>query len=159
MHVRNSQRAMRDGHGVASRRSEDARTNGIHPWSQPCICRAMLPPLLEVDVERAEEILAACQRAREVVDAENPAEAFWHRVRFSIWHGLFSHLVVWSSRLRMCLALSSPASSWSKCPTPAIVSCEHILTTTETTHILHKTAETTKDLVSLGGICLGAEQA
>ena len=43
---------------------------------------------LAVDVERAEELLEAFQRAREVVDAENPAEAFRHGVRFSIWHAL-----------------------------------------------------------------------
>src|SRR6266702_2868619 len=43
---------------------------------------------LEVDVERAEDLLAAFQRAREVVDAENPAEAFRNGVRFSIWHAL-----------------------------------------------------------------------
>jgi hypothetical protein len=40
---------------------------------------------LEVDAERAEELLAAVQRAREIVDAENPAEAFRHGVRFAIW--------------------------------------------------------------------------
>src|SRR5919108_5885515 len=39
-----------------------------------------------------------------------------------VWHGLFSHLVVRSSQARMCLAISSPASSWRKCPAPAIVS-------------------------------------
>jgi len=43
---------------------------------------------LEVDVERAEGLLVAFQRAREVVDAENPAEAFRNGVRFSIWHAL-----------------------------------------------------------------------
>jgi len=43
---------------------------------------------LEVDVEQAEELLEAFQRAREVVDAENPAEAFRNGVRFSIWHAL-----------------------------------------------------------------------
>ena len=39
-------------------------------------------------MERAEELFAAFQRAREVVDAENPAEAFRNGVRFSIWHAL-----------------------------------------------------------------------
>jgi hypothetical protein len=43
---------------------------------------------LAVDVEQAEELLEALQRAREVVDAENPAEAFRNGVRFSIWHAL-----------------------------------------------------------------------
>ena len=43
---------------------------------------------LEVDVERAEELLEALQRAREVVDAENPAEAFRNGVRFAIWHAV-----------------------------------------------------------------------
>ena len=43
---------------------------------------------LEVDVERAEELREAFQRARAVVDAENPAEAFRHGVRFSIWHAV-----------------------------------------------------------------------
>ena len=43
---------------------------------------------LEVDVERAEELLEAFKRAREVVDAENPAEAFRNGVRFSIWHAV-----------------------------------------------------------------------
>ena len=43
---------------------------------------------LEVDIERAEEFLEAVQRAREVVDAENPAEAFRNGVRFSIWQAL-----------------------------------------------------------------------
>jgi hypothetical protein len=43
---------------------------------------------LEVDVERAEELLEAFKRAREVVDAENPAEAFRNGMRFSIWHAL-----------------------------------------------------------------------
>ncbi len=43
---------------------------------------------LEVDVERAGELLEALQRAREVVDAENPAEAFRNGVRFSIWHAV-----------------------------------------------------------------------
>ena len=43
---------------------------------------------LEVDVEQAEELLEALQRAREVVDAENPAEAFRNGVRFSIWHAV-----------------------------------------------------------------------
>ena len=43
---------------------------------------------LEVDVERAEELREAFQRAREVVDAENPAEAFRNGVRFSIWQAL-----------------------------------------------------------------------
>jgi hypothetical protein len=43
---------------------------------------------LEVDVVRAEELLAALQRAREVVDAENPAEAFRNGVRFSIRHAV-----------------------------------------------------------------------
>lgn len=40
---------------------------------------------LDVDVEQAEELLKAFQRAREVVDAENPAEAFRNGVRFAIW--------------------------------------------------------------------------
>ena len=44
--------------------------------------------VLEVDVERAEDLLEAVQRAREVVDAENPAEAFRNGVRFSIWHAV-----------------------------------------------------------------------
>jgi hypothetical protein len=43
---------------------------------------------LEVDIERAEELLEALQRAREVVDAENPAEAFRNGVRFSIWQAV-----------------------------------------------------------------------
>src|SRR5262249_25836499 len=43
---------------------------------------------LEVDVEQEEELLEAWQRAREIVDAENPAEAFRNGVRFSIWHAL-----------------------------------------------------------------------
>jgi hypothetical protein len=43
---------------------------------------------LAVDVEQAEELLEALQRAREVVDAENPAEAFRNGVRFSIWQAL-----------------------------------------------------------------------
>src|SRR5438552_16758094 len=38
------------------------------------------------------------------------------------WHDLLSYLVVWSSQARMCPAISSPASSWRKCPAPAIVS-------------------------------------
>src|SRR2546427_13191358 len=49
---------------------------------------ATIAAALEVDVERAEELLEAFQRAREVVDAENPAEAFRNGVRFSIWHAL-----------------------------------------------------------------------
>jgi hypothetical protein len=40
---------------------------------------------LEVDVERAAHLLTSFQRAREVVGAENPAEAFRIGVRFSIW--------------------------------------------------------------------------
>jgi hypothetical protein len=40
---------------------------------------------LEVDVEQAEGLLDAFQRAREIVDAENAAEAFRNGVRFSIW--------------------------------------------------------------------------
>jgi hypothetical protein len=39
---------------------------------------------LEVDVERAEELIKAYQRAHKIVDAENPAEAFRNGVRFSI---------------------------------------------------------------------------
>ncbi len=49
---------------------------------------AKIAAALEVDVERAEELLEAFQRAREIVDAENPAEAFRNGVRFSIWHAL-----------------------------------------------------------------------
>ena len=49
---------------------------------------AKIAAALEVDVERAEDLLAALQRAREIVDAENPAEAFRNGVRFSIWHAL-----------------------------------------------------------------------
>src|SRR2546427_12300371 len=49
---------------------------------------ATIAAALEVDVERAEELLEAFQRAREVVDAENPAEAFRNGVRFSIWQAL-----------------------------------------------------------------------
>src|SRR2546427_4277746 len=49
---------------------------------------ATIAAALEVDVERAEELLEAFQRAREVVDAENPAEAFRNGVRFSIWHAV-----------------------------------------------------------------------
>jgi hypothetical protein len=43
---------------------------------------------LDVDVERAEEFLESFARARDVVDAENPAEAFRHGVRFSIMDAL-----------------------------------------------------------------------
>ena len=43
---------------------------------------------LEVDVEQAERLLESFQRARDVVDAENAAEAFRHGVRFSIWDAL-----------------------------------------------------------------------
>ncbi len=39
---------------------------------------------LEVDVEQAAQLLASFQRAREAVDAKNPAEAFRNGVRFSI---------------------------------------------------------------------------
>jgi hypothetical protein len=49
---------------------------------------AKIAAALEVDVERAEELLEAFQRAREIVDAENPAEAFRNGVRFSIWHAV-----------------------------------------------------------------------
>ena len=49
---------------------------------------AKIAAALEVDVERAEDLLAALQRAREIVDAENPAEAFRNGVRFSIWQAL-----------------------------------------------------------------------
>ncbi len=43
---------------------------------------------LDVDVERAEQFLEAFGRARDVVDAENPAEAFRHGVRFAIMDAL-----------------------------------------------------------------------
>ena len=43
---------------------------------------------LDVDVERAEQLLVAFERARDVVDAENPAEAFRHGVRFTIMDAL-----------------------------------------------------------------------
>jgi len=43
---------------------------------------------LDVDVERAEQLLVAFERARDVVDAENPAEAFRHGVRFAIMDAL-----------------------------------------------------------------------
>ena len=39
---------------------------------------------LDVDMERAEQLLESFVRARDVVDAENPAEAFRHGVRSSI---------------------------------------------------------------------------
>src|SRR6266705_1184173 len=39
-----------------------------------------------------------------------------------VWHGLLSYRVVWSRQVRICPALSSPASSWRKCPAPAMVS-------------------------------------
>ena len=43
---------------------------------------------LDVDVEQAEQLLEAFERARDIVDAENPAEAFRHGVRFSIMDAL-----------------------------------------------------------------------
>lgn len=43
---------------------------------------------LDVDIEQAEQLLEAFQRTREVVDAETPAEAFRHGVRFSIWDAI-----------------------------------------------------------------------
>src|SRR5262245_22197783 len=39
-----------------------------------------------------------------------------------VWHDFLSYLVAWSSQQRMRPAISSPASSWRKCPAPAIVS-------------------------------------
>lgn len=43
---------------------------------------------LKVDVERAEELCDAFERARDIVDAENPAEAFRHGVRYAILDAL-----------------------------------------------------------------------
>jgi len=43
---------------------------------------------LDVDVEQAEQLLEAFERARDIVDAENHAEAFRHGVRFSIMDAL-----------------------------------------------------------------------
>lgn len=43
---------------------------------------------LDVGVEQAEQLLEAFERARDIVDAENPAEAFRHGVRFSIMDAL-----------------------------------------------------------------------
>jgi hypothetical protein len=43
---------------------------------------------LDVDIERAEQLLEGFVRARDVVDAANPAEAFRHGVRFSIMNAL-----------------------------------------------------------------------
>jgi catechol 2,3-dioxygenase-like lactoylglutathione lyase family enzyme len=40
--------------------------------------------LLEIDIEDANELIAAFDQARQVVDAENPAEMFRNAVRFSI---------------------------------------------------------------------------
>ena len=59
--------------------AETLETAEREGWSASKIAAA-----LEVDMERAEELLEAFQRAREVVDAENPAEAFRNGVRFSI---------------------------------------------------------------------------
>jgi len=39
---------------------------------------------LDVDIKEAEEFTAAFDRARQIVDAENPAELFRNAVRFSI---------------------------------------------------------------------------
>src|SRR5437016_9382580 len=33
-----------------------------------------------------------------------------------MWHGLLSYRIVWSSQVRTCLAISSPASSWRTLP-------------------------------------------
>jgi hypothetical protein len=43
---------------------------------------------LDVDMARAEQLLDALARARDVVDAANPAEAFRHGVRLSIMDAL-----------------------------------------------------------------------
>ena len=43
---------------------------------------------LEVDMARTEQLLDALARARDVVDAANPAEAFRHGVRLSIMDAL-----------------------------------------------------------------------
>jgi hypothetical protein len=43
---------------------------------------------LDVEIERAKQLLEGFVRARDVVDAENPAEAFRHGVRFSIMDAL-----------------------------------------------------------------------
>jgi len=40
--------------------------------------------VLKVDIDEAQELSAALDRARQVVDAENPAEMFRNAVRFSI---------------------------------------------------------------------------
>ena len=48
----------------------------------------MIAEELDVDMDQAKQLLDAYGRAREVVDAENPAEAFRHGVRFSIWDAL-----------------------------------------------------------------------
>ena len=65
---------------------EDAKT--LETAEQEGWPAAKIAAALEVEVERAEELLEAFQRAREVVDAENPAEAFRDGVRFSIWHAV-----------------------------------------------------------------------
>lgn len=43
---------------------------------------------LKVDVEQAEEMCDDFERARDIVDAENPSEAFRHGVRYSILDAL-----------------------------------------------------------------------
>src|SRR5262245_41009617 len=61
--------------GAAGTLEKAAKEN----WSTPTVAKE-----LGVSVNEAEEMTAAFARARQIVDAENPAELFRNAVRFSI---------------------------------------------------------------------------